>query len=76
MDSDAYEMVSNIRHINLLQDSSQSLNDCLEGLDSGLPVEMISVDIKNAWDKLGKIIGETVTEDIVDEIFSKFCIGK
>ncbi|SHE39818.1 tRNA uridine-5-carboxymethylaminomethyl(34) synthesis GTPase MnmE [Alkalibacter saccharofermentans] len=76
MDSDAYEMVSNIRHINLLQDSSQSLNDCLEGLDSGLPIEMISVDVKNAWDKLGKMIGETVTEDIVDEIFSKFCIGK
>lgn len=76
IDSDAYEMVSNIRHINLLKESSLALKDGLEGIKAGLPVEMISVDIKNSWDKLGKIIGETITEDIVDEIFSKFCIGK
>ncbi|NTW70987.1 MAG: tRNA uridine-5-carboxymethylaminomethyl(34) synthesis GTPase MnmE [Eubacteriaceae bacterium] len=76
IDSESYELVSNIRHIQLLKETSEALKEAGISLESGLPVEMISVDIKNAWDKLGSITGETVTEDIVDEIFSKFCIGK
>lgn len=75
-DGDPYEMVSNIRHIQLLKEAYSSLEDGLEGLDMGIPVEMLSVDIKNAWDALGKITGETVGEALLDEIFGKFCIGK
>ena len=39
-------------------------------------LDFISIDLRSAWEKLGEIIGETVGEDIIDEIFSKFCIGK
>ncbi|MBF7096079.1 tRNA uridine-5-carboxymethylaminomethyl(34) synthesis GTPase MnmE [Alkalibacter mobilis] len=76
IDSESYDMVSNIRHINLLKEASKSLEEGLEGIKANIPVEMLSVDIKNAWDKMGRITGETVADDIVDEIFSKFCIGK
>lgn len=75
-DGDSYEMVSNIRHIQLLKESATSLEEGMEGLGMGIPVEMLSVDVKNAWDALGKITGETVGEALLDEIFGKFCIGK
>lgn len=75
-DGDSYDLVSNVRHIQLLKDGAQNLQEALQGLEMNLPVEMLSVDVKNAWDNLGKITGETVGEALLDEIFSKFCIGK
>ncbi|WP_246798087.1 tRNA uridine-5-carboxymethylaminomethyl(34) synthesis GTPase MnmE [Alkalibacter rhizosphaerae] len=76
MDGESYDMVSNIRHIQLLKEASKALKEGLEGLKRGIPVEMLSVDMKNAWESLGKITGETVGEALLDEIFGKFCIGK
>jgi tRNA modification GTPase len=76
MDGESYDMVSNIRHIQLLTEAASALQDGLEGLEIRMPVEMISVDVRNAWELLGSITGETVGEALLDEIFSKFCIGK
>lgn len=76
MDGESYDMVSNIRHIQLLKEASKALKEGLDGLKMGIPVEMLSVDMKNAWESLGKITGETVGEALLDEIFGKFCIGK
>lgn len=75
-DGDSFDLVSNVRHIQLLKESASNLQEALLGLEMNLPVEMLSVDVKNAWDSLGKITGETVGEALLDEIFSKFCIGK
>lgn len=69
-------IVSNIRHKRALEDAKSLLQDALQTARSGLPVDFISIDLKAAIEVLGSITGETVTEDIVDRIFSEFCIGK
>jgi tRNA modification GTPase len=48
----------------------------LNGIMMGLSVDFLVIDLQNAWEKLGKITGETVEEDLLDQIFSKFCLGK
>ena len=48
----------------------------LETIGRGLSADFISIDLRSAWETLGEITGETATEDLIDEIFSRFCIGK
>ncbi|MHB1458052.1 MAG: tRNA uridine-5-carboxymethylaminomethyl(34) synthesis GTPase MnmE [Armatimonadota bacterium] len=69
-------IVSNIRHRQALQDARASLENALQTAEIGLPIDFISIDLKAAIGSLGFITGETVTEDIIDRIFSEFCIGK
>lgn len=69
-------LVSNIRHKNLLEMARDSLNKALEAICLGIPIDLISVDIKDAWRYLGEITGDTIEEDLITEIFSRFCIGK
>ncbi len=68
--------VSNARHIHLLKKAKKSVHDCIEGIDTGVPLDMVEIDLKNAWQYLGEIIGEAVAEDLIDQIFSQFCLGK
>ena len=70
------EMVTNLRHQQALETARSSLEDGLVGLEQQLPLDFIQVDYQTAMDSLGEIIGETVREDLVDYIFSHFCIGK
>ena len=53
-----------------------SINDAIDGIEQRLPYDFIEVDFKNIWDYLGYINGDTVQEDLLDTIFSNFCIGK
>lgn len=69
-------MVTNIRHEGLLKSSYGHLLDAREALKSGIPLDLVSIDIRSAWQELGSITGEFVTDDIIDRIFSKFCLGK
>lgn len=69
-------VVSNIRHKALIDNAYESIGKALEAIDAGIPLDLISVDIKDAWRFLGEITGDTVEEDIITEIFSRFCIGK
>lgn len=69
-------IVSNIRHRRALEEAVSSLEHALQTTQSGMPIDFISVDVKAAVDALGSITGETVTEDVIDRIFSDFCIGK
>lgn len=68
--------VSNVRHIHLLEKSLDSVNEAIQGIDAGVPLDMVEIDLKNAWQSLGEIIGEAVAEDLIDQIFSQFCLGK
>ncbi|GBF11461.1 tRNA uridine-5-carboxymethylaminomethyl(34) synthesis GTPase MnmE [Tepidibacillus sp. HK-1] len=68
--------VSNARHISLLKRALQSIEDAIHSIEDLLPIDMIAIDVKNAWDLLGEIIGEAVSEDLIDQIFSQFCVGK
>ena len=69
-------MVTNVRHIQILEESIAHMDGFLNGIMLGLSVDFLVIDLQNAWEKLGKITGETVEEDLLDQIFSKFCLGK
>ena len=69
-------IVSNIRHYEALRKSRESLDDVLQGLDSGISSDFIAMDIRRALAYLGEITGEISTEDLLGNIFGKFCIGK
>lgn len=69
-------MVTNIRHENLLKLSYKHLLDAKNALEHGVPLDLISIDIRSSLDDIGVITGEFVTDDIVDRIFSNFCVGK
>ena len=68
--------ITNIRHKNALTEAESSLNMVLQSIDDGMPEDFFTIDMMNAYETLGTIIGESVGEDLVNEIFSKFCMGK
>ncbi|CAJ1000709.1 MULTISPECIES: tRNA uridine-5-carboxymethylaminomethyl(34) synthesis GTPase MnmE [Bacillales] len=68
--------VSNARHIQLLRQAEQAIDDAISGIDNLMPIDMVQIDIKKAWELLGEVIGESVGEDLIDQIFSQFCLGK
>ena len=69
-------IVSNVRHRRALEEANSHLEQALGTAKSGMPIDFVSVDLKAAADALGSITGETVSEDVIDRIFSDFCIGK
>lgn len=69
-------IVTNARHYEALQKASESLADVLRGLDEGVTSDFVAMDIRRALAFLGEILGEVSTEDLLGNIFSKFCIGK
>lgn len=69
-------VVTNLRHKEALQDALHSLQLVERSIENGMPEDFYSIDLTSAYASLGKIIGEEVDEDVVNEIFSKFCMGK
>ena len=69
-------VVTNLRHKEALQDALSSLKLVERSIEDGMPEDFYSIDLTSAYASLGKIIGEEVDEDVVNEIFSKFCMGK
>ena len=70
------DLVTNIRHREILERSIESLEEALNALEMGIPVDLLEVDLRNAWTILGEITGETIDDDVLDRIFEDFCIGK
>ena len=68
--------LSNARSISLLKQSLKKINECLENIKIGVPIDIIELDLKETWNTLGEIIGETYTDELIDQIFSRFCLGK
>ena len=69
-------MITNIRHKNIISKSLENVNKAKEALEINMPIDIITIYIKEILEDLGEITGEVVTEDIINEIFSKFCLGK
>ena len=69
-------MVNNVRHEELLRKAKQSLSDASVITETGEALDIIEIDIREAYDYLGEIIGETVSDEVLDEVFSRFCLGK
>lgn len=70
------EVVSSAREIGLIKESLNSINNALNNISESLPVDMIAIDIKKSWDLLGEITGESYQDELLDTLFSKFCLGK
>lgn len=68
--------VNTVRQAELLQSAAQHLSEVLMTIEKGMSPDFIVIDLRDAWNKLGLITGDTVDEDIIDQIFSQFCIGK
>ena len=68
--------ITNARQKSALSEASESLKKVLESIEAGMPEDFYSIDLMNAYEQLGKILGEAVEDDLVNEIFSKFCMGK
>ena len=69
-------MLSNVRHITLMEQAKSSLDQSILAIDSGMPIDLIVTDIRAAWELLGDITGESLRESMVDELFKRFCLGK
>ena len=68
--------IGNTRQIAKLKIAKKQLDDSLVSLNMGLPIDLACVDIKNCWISLGEILGEVSSEDLIDELFARFCLGK
>ena len=69
-------VISNSRHLNSLKSADASLKDAEDAFKGGISLDCVTIDLNAAWNALGEITGESLTEDIIDTIFSKFCLGK
>ena len=76
IDIDNGNLITNIRHKNQITNAVKSIEDSINAINMNLPIDIISISIKQALEDLGKITGDNVSEDIINEIFSKFCLGK
>ena len=70
-----YTFLSNARQISLIKKSKQIVENILNNIDN-LPLDVFTIDLRDCYDTLGEIIGQTYKEDLLDELFSKFCLGK
>ncbi|MCH6268642.1 tRNA uridine-5-carboxymethylaminomethyl(34) synthesis GTPase MnmE [Neobacillus citreus] len=68
--------VSNTRHIALLNQSSRAIEEAIEGVKIGTPIDIVQIDLTRTWELLGEIIGDSVHESLIDQLFSQFCLGK
>ncbi|WP_308618222.1 tRNA uridine-5-carboxymethylaminomethyl(34) synthesis GTPase MnmE [uncultured Enterococcus sp.] len=68
--------ISNTRHIALLEKANQALGDVVTGIEAGMPVDLVQIDMTRCWDFLGEIVGDSVQDELITQLFSQFCLGK
>lgn len=68
--------VSNSRHISLLKQARNSIQDAIDAAEAGVPMDMVQIDLTRTWEILGEIIGESASEELINQLFSQFCLGK
>lgn len=68
--------VSNSRHISLLKQARNTIQDAIDAAESGVPMDMVQIDLTRTWEILGEIIGESASDELIDQLFSQFCLGK
>ncbi|MDO4634893.1 MAG: tRNA uridine-5-carboxymethylaminomethyl(34) synthesis GTPase MnmE [Streptococcus sp.] len=68
--------LSNSRHISLIEQAIDSLNAVNQGLDMGMPVDLLQIDLTRTWEILGEITGESAPDELITKLFSQFCLGK
>ena len=71
-----FTYLSSARSISLLKKSLNLIKEAKMGIQNNLPIDMVEIDLKKVWSTLGEIIGETYTDELIDQLFSQFCLGK
>lgn len=71
-----FNYLSNVRHIQKVKEAKSSLENVLKSIDLDMPVDVYAIDLTQAWRSLGEILGENYADDLLNELFSKFCLGK
>ena len=74
MENDTF--LSNTRHIAKMRQVQSMLDDAEASAKDSMPVDVIEIDLRSAWDTLGEIIGKSAQTELLDELFSRFCLGK
>ncbi|GAB5054165.1 MULTISPECIES: tRNA uridine-5-carboxymethylaminomethyl(34) synthesis GTPase MnmE [Pediococcus] len=69
-------IVTNARHIGLLNQAEEALDSVLQGLKDGMPVDLVQIDMTRCWEFLGEITGDSYQDELLDQLFSQFCLGK
>jgi tRNA modification GTPase len=69
-------LITNNRHKEALISAERYLGEALQAMDASVPLDMVTIDIRNIWESLGEITGESLTENLIDKIFMEFCLGK
>ena len=75
-DSSEKLVITNVRHKSALEKTKKAVENILETIDMGYPMDLIAVDLNEALDSLSEVTGEISNEDLLDHIFSNFCVGK
>lgn len=68
--------VSNSRHISLLKQARHAIQDAIDAAEAGIPMDMVQIDLTRTWEILGEIIGASASDELIDQLFSQFCLGK
>ena len=76
IDSNNIDIFTNMRQLTLAKEALSVLDDVKKGIDDEVPVDMVSIDIKRIWTILGEILGENYSDELIDQLFSQFCLGK
>ena len=71
-----YNLIVNARQVSKIKECIHRVEDIKKALDSNIPLDMIEIDLRDIWNILGELIGENYSEELLDELFSKFCVGK
>lgn len=76
IETNDFYYVSSIEQLNKIKETRNNIKSIKKGLKEGLPIDMLEIDLKQIWTTLGEVIGETYTEELLDNIFKNFCVGK
>ena len=76
LETEDYSYLSSARSISLLKQASLALEEVRKGVELNQPIDMVEIDLKNVWELLGEITGDTYSEELIDQLFSQFCLGK
>lgn len=76
IDKSDYTYISNVKDINILKECLKLINELKNNIDNNIPIDLLEIDIKKIWIQLGLITGDSYDEEFLDELFSRFCLGK
>ncbi|GMA48186.1 hypothetical protein GCM10025854_24360 [Tetragenococcus muriaticus] len=59
-----------------MENASSALDEVIAGIEAGMPVDLVQIDMTRCWDDLGEIVGDSVQDELITQLFSQFCLGK